>query len=239
MCKYTHFYFFSPPMPIMLQPQRGKTSWAGRLKGDRGRFSAVGMQQMLMGWEAERGQKTVFCIRPNFYARFSQCSLSHALTGSSEQLQAGPRHEYAQNGGADGDEYHLVGGGMGMHCGPRSLQPEDYGMVHNVERIGDVAEPLADIAAPSSHRATSAKECNEREHQQNGHPLPMNFAAETRRNFFPLLCKTISSMLGGAAETGGNFFPLLCKTISSMLGGATETGGRMPFFSKKIIPIHI
>ena len=126
MCKYTHFYFFSPPMPIMLQPQRGKTSRAGERKGDRGRFSVTGMQQMLMGWEAERGQKTVFCIRPNFYARFSQCSLSHALTGSSNSFKLAHATSMLKMEVPMGMNITWSGVAWGCIVAHAPLQPEDF-----------------------------------------------------------------------------------------------------------------
>lgn len=77
-------------------------------------------------------------------------ALEPCAHGLVEELEAGPGHEEAEDEGADVDEDGLARGGVGMEGGPGALEAEDDGVLHDVERIGDVAqqaEAVEDLVA--------------------------------------------------------------------------------------------
>ena len=87
------------------------------------------------------------------------------------ELEGSMCDEEAQGDVADGKDYELTGGGIGMCCMPRIEKTEDKSVVCDVERIADVAQPFADLCRAPCDMALCAHPNDDREEHEDADSL--------------------------------------------------------------------
>lgn len=73
-----------------------------------------------------------------------------------KQFETSPCHEDANDIGTDVDEERLVGGNVGMQRLPSSLYAINDRILHDVERVGDVAKPFANLGTLARYVTATA-----------------------------------------------------------------------------------